>query len=232
MNLTDAIGHGLDFVESHLQEPIAVGNMASHCGYSLYYFCRVFNALTHSTPYDYLMRRRLACAAAELTGSSRRIIDIALDYQFNSPEVFSRAFKRVYMQQPQQYRATKNSDPRLNLSRITTEHLHFWRECNYFQPEPCAGSGDLQGADPGVHLLSFCSCTAQPTMPSEPAMPDCVNFWFTPDPQTDQLVWDYLFGIWYFNHGYLLPEWGMMDVQEQPARITLPITPLPGAPNI
>jgi AraC family transcriptional regulator len=117
------ISQSIDFIEDNLRMPIAVADMADAVGYSLYHFCRVFNQATHHTPYDYLMRRRLAEAARELRQTRRRIIDIALDYQFNSPETFSRAFKRVLGMQPSQYSKQGRKAAQRPMPRLTSAHL-------------------------------------------------------------------------------------------------------------
>jgi AraC family transcriptional regulator len=122
MSLT-AICRTLDFVEANLREEIAVADMADAAGYSLYHFCRTFNGLVHHTPYDYLMRRRLSESARELVETDRRIIDIAFDYRFNSPETYSRAFKRMFSTQPSQWREHGRLDRRFLLPPLTPEHL-------------------------------------------------------------------------------------------------------------
>ena len=91
-----AISRALDFIERHLKDKILVEDMADACGYSLFYFIRLFNQSIHLTPYDYLIRRRLAQAAQELLNGDRRVLDIALDYGFQSAEAFTRAFNRVF----------------------------------------------------------------------------------------------------------------------------------------
>ena len=93
MSQLTAIGKALDFIEDNLEENIGVADMADAAGYSLYHFCRVFNSIVHHTPYDYLMRRRLSESARALVETDRKIIDVAFEYQFNSPETYSRAFK-------------------------------------------------------------------------------------------------------------------------------------------
>ena len=98
------IARALDYIEDHLQEAITVADMAEAVSYSLWHFCRTFNQATHHTPYDYLMRRRLAEAARALLEGDEKIIEVALDYQFNNPETFSRAFKRVFGLQPSRWR--------------------------------------------------------------------------------------------------------------------------------
>jgi AraC family transcriptional regulator len=113
----------LAFIEQNLCHEIAVADMAEAAGYSLYHFCRTFNGLIHHTPYDYLMRRRLSEAARELVAGERRILDIALDYQFSSPETFSRAFKRLFDVQPSQWRKEGRADPRRCMPPLTLAHL-------------------------------------------------------------------------------------------------------------
>ena len=123
----------LDFIESHLREPVGVADMAAAVAYSLYHFCRTFKAATHFTPYDYLMRRRVAEAAREVLSSERKLIDIAFDYQFNNPETFSRAFKRVTGMQPTQWRKQGAGDRRSGyrqiMPRLTAAHLEHLQRC-------------------------------------------------------------------------------------------------------
>ena len=117
------ISRAIDFVEDNLQAPVTVAGMAEVVGYSLYYFCRVFNQATHHTPYDYLMRRRLSESAQVLLQTDRKIIDVALDYQFNGPETFSRAFKRMFDTQPSRLRKAGYVDSHRLMPRLTLSHL-------------------------------------------------------------------------------------------------------------
>jgi AraC family transcriptional regulator len=128
------IAQALDFVEAHLQEPIGVADMAGAVGYSLYHFCRTFNEATHHTPYDYLMRRRLAEAARALLQSDDKIIDVALDHQFNNPETFSRAFRRVFDTQPSQWRKEGMLDRWRLMPRLTPAHLALIAEGSRLRP--------------------------------------------------------------------------------------------------
>ncbi len=128
------IAHALEFIEAHLQEPIGVSEMAQAVAYSLYHFCRTFSRLTLHTPYDYLMRRRIAEAARALRQTDHKIIDVALTYQFNNPETFSRAFKRVLGALPQQWRKQERSAPRQLMPPLTLAHLRHWQRCAPWQP--------------------------------------------------------------------------------------------------
>ncbi len=113
----------IQFIEDHLREPVTVADIAAAAGYSLYHFIRTFNQTVQHTPYDYLMRRRLSEAARELLGSERRVIDIALDYQFNNHETFTRAFGRVFGMPPTSWQDQGLPDSRLLMPAFDLDYL-------------------------------------------------------------------------------------------------------------
>lgn len=124
-----AISRALEYIERHLKEKMRVEDMAQACGYSLYYFIRLFNQCVHLTPYDYLIRRRLAQAALELLKGERRLLEIALDYGFQSAETFTRAFTRVFGIQPSLARKQGGVDERLLLRHCSREQLLYYQKC-------------------------------------------------------------------------------------------------------
>ncbi len=134
MSQLTAICNALDFVEAHLTEEIAVADMADAACYSLYHFSRTFNRVVHLTPYDYLMRRRLSESARALLQSDKKIIEVALDYRFNNPETYSRAFKRMFGVQPSQWRDQAWLDERLLLSRLTRAYLEHVNQGDGLRP--------------------------------------------------------------------------------------------------
>ena len=130
----EAIARSIDFIEEDLRQPITVAEMADAVSYSLFHFSRTFSQATHHTPYEYLMRRRLAEATQTLCHTRRQIIDIAFDYQFNNPETFSRAFKRAYGIQPTQARRGTNLAARRLMPRLTLAHLEHLNKGPYLRP--------------------------------------------------------------------------------------------------
>jgi AraC family transcriptional regulator len=94
-------------IEAKLREPIDVASLATISGYSLWHFQRVFQALVGETVGSYIRRRRLSESSRALTRSDTRIVDIAVEFQFQSHEAYSRAFKQQFSVSPQQYRALK-----------------------------------------------------------------------------------------------------------------------------
>ena len=98
------IGQSIDYIENHLTHPATVEEIAAAAGYSRHHFSRIFLTATGLTPNSYLRKRRLSEAARELVTTPRRILDIALDYQFGSQEAFTRSFRREFGINPGLYR--------------------------------------------------------------------------------------------------------------------------------
>lgn len=87
-------------IEANLDEEISLPEVAEKAGYSVFHFGRIFQGVTGETVMDYVRKRRLTEAAKALVQTNRRILDIALDWQYDSHEAFTRAFKRAYGMTP------------------------------------------------------------------------------------------------------------------------------------
>ena len=92
-----------DFVDRHMAEPISLRELADAAGYSPWHANRVFRELTGKTPFEYLRELRLSRAAVRLQNGDSRIIDVALDFVFESHEGFTRAFSRQFGMSPRDY---------------------------------------------------------------------------------------------------------------------------------
>jgi AraC-like DNA-binding protein/predicted transcriptional regulator YdeE len=99
----------LDFIESNLDRDIHLEVLARQSAFSKYHFHRIFKAVLGDPPFKYIEKRRLFHAAHDLLYSQKRIIDIALDYGFNSHEAFIRSFKKNFSLTPSQFRKTKSN---------------------------------------------------------------------------------------------------------------------------
>ncbi len=107
MEYIKQIEKAIIFIENNLTEIIRVEDVASITGYSCYHFHKVFKAVLGENIGNYIRSRRLNCAAGELIYTDKRILDIALYYQFESQEAFTRAFKNVYKVSPGSYRKNR-----------------------------------------------------------------------------------------------------------------------------
>ncbi|MBI9050582.1 MAG: AraC family transcriptional regulator [Anaerolineaceae bacterium] len=124
----EQIAKSLQYIEDHLTEPICIEDISQHVNYSLYHFSRVFNAVTLISPYTYLIRRRISEAAIQVVHTRRRLTDIAVDYGFQSSEVFARSFRRLFNAPPSELRKKKVLDSRLLLSALPGDQLNDWQD--------------------------------------------------------------------------------------------------------
>lgn len=98
------VRRGIDHIERHLDDDIALADVGRAAGLSQWHFQRIFKALTHETLKTYIRSRRLACALEALRDPQARIIEIALAAGFDSQESFTRSFRKTYRMTPGQYR--------------------------------------------------------------------------------------------------------------------------------
>lgn len=91
------------YIESHLTQRITYGTMARMVGCSVYEFSRIFSFMTGMSLSEYIRRRRLSQAVFDLQ-AGRRVIDVALQYGYDSPTAFTRAFRELHGVSPSQAR--------------------------------------------------------------------------------------------------------------------------------
>lgn len=103
MDTRSIIESSARYIDAHLNTPLSVENLASLAGFSPYYYCRLFSLYMEMPVMEYVRRRRLAKGAAEIC-KGRRILDVAMDYGFESHNGFSKAFRKVYGFSPDEYR--------------------------------------------------------------------------------------------------------------------------------
>src|SRR3984885_50510 len=94
------IQRAIDYIEEHLKDELPTESIADVAHFSMWHFQRVFGAIVGDSVKEYVRKRRLASALVELTSTDRRILDIAIDHQFESQESFTRAFKLLYGKTP------------------------------------------------------------------------------------------------------------------------------------
>lgn len=104
MDNRQRIAKAVEFMEIRLKTSLSLAEIAKAACYSSYHFHRIFHAFTGETIGRYIKRRRLTEAAKALLFSKQRILDIALDFQFESQESFTRAFKNEFGDSPGIYR--------------------------------------------------------------------------------------------------------------------------------
>lgn len=104
MTNKEVILQAITFIEKNLKEEIDVYMVSSEVCYSLYHFIRLFQSITGFSPKNYIQQRRLSEAVNELKNTDKKIANISYDYQFGSPEAFSRAFRNHFNINPSDIR--------------------------------------------------------------------------------------------------------------------------------
>ena len=116
MDWIKTINHSIAYMEDHLTEQITLEDIAKDVDLSAFHFHRAFTMLTGMSPSEYLRKRRLSQAAAELADGNEKVIDIALKYGYETPESFTKAFTRFHGVSPMQ---VKKGSPIQFMSRYT-----------------------------------------------------------------------------------------------------------------
>jgi AraC family transcriptional regulator len=104
MDMEYRIIRAVNLIENNLSNPIKSEDIAHEAGMSVRHLYRNFHLFAGDTVKNYLRGRRLTQASKELVDTKRSALDIALDYQFQSPEVFCRAFTRQFWLTPRAFR--------------------------------------------------------------------------------------------------------------------------------
>lgn len=98
----------LSWLETHLDQPLSLDNVAAKAGYSKWHLQRMFKQQTGHILGTYARRRRLTAAARELRLTSTSVACIADTYQFDSQQTFTRGFRKQFGLPPAVYRRSQD----------------------------------------------------------------------------------------------------------------------------
>ncbi|MGL4737747.1 MAG: AraC family transcriptional regulator [Cellulosilyticaceae bacterium] len=102
MNYSKDIEQCVVYIEMHIKEHLTLQQIADEVGYSIYHFSRIFTACKGMTITEYIRQRKVSLARIDLL-KGYKIIDVALDYGFETHTGFIKAFKKVFHYSPSQY---------------------------------------------------------------------------------------------------------------------------------
>ncbi len=159
-----ALKKALDHIEENVCGDITPEETAKHCCYSLSALQKMFRYTFHIGVADYISRRRLTLAARELVSGSS-VTDTAMKYGYNSPEVFARAFVRLWGEKPSDFRRRKvcpDIYPRLDFP----EKRSYEFNGGIIMEDKCrfdiSGLYDRFAKADGTYILSFDICGLMP----------------------------------------------------------------------
>ncbi|MGE7908833.1 AraC family transcriptional regulator [Lysinibacillus xylanilyticus] len=104
MSWIESIQKAINYIEEHLLDDITMEQIAREVNSSVFHFQRTFSILTDMSIADYIRRRRLTLAAQELINTEQKVIDLAYKYGYDSPEAFTKAFRKQHQLTPSEAR--------------------------------------------------------------------------------------------------------------------------------
>lgn len=208
MNQMSIISDLLIWIENNIEKPLSIDHVAQKSGYSKWHLQRMFKETTGKILGTYIRHRRLTYAALALKLTSKPILDVAMQYRFDSQQTFTRSFKRQFNMTPALYRRSELWDTHGLMSSIALgkepvaisnpilfylDNHVFWsvsykRRCNWKEL--------LQGQD--LSRQRFFKDYVQKYLKTEPDFPDRIFLFTEPKPiqnNPDEQEINYVVGV-------------------------------------
>ena len=96
MNWIQSISRAIHYIENNLTNDICIDEVSGQAYTSSSHFQLIFHVVTGITIGEYIRNRRLSIAAQDLLQPNSKIIDVAMKYQYDTQESFSKAFTRFH----------------------------------------------------------------------------------------------------------------------------------------
>lgn len=96
MNWINHIQNCIDYIENHLTDKIDYKVLEKQECFSFYNIQKAFSLICGISIGEYVRKRRLTLAGNDLKNKKNKVIDVALKYEYDTPESFSRAFKSFH----------------------------------------------------------------------------------------------------------------------------------------
>lgn len=92
-----------EYIDENITRKFTLKELAVAAGYSPWHAARLFKEITGKAPFEYIRAVRLTRAALILRDRKEKIIDVAMDFVFDSHEGFTRAFSKEFGIPPRKY---------------------------------------------------------------------------------------------------------------------------------
>jgi len=113
---TERMNDAIAYIENNLYDKIDYTEAARICCCSLNRFQTLFHFFSDMTLSEYVRQRRMSLAAEELYNSDIKVIDLAMNFAYDSAEAFTRAYQAFHGCPPT---ATRKFGIHKNFDRIS-----------------------------------------------------------------------------------------------------------------
>ncbi|MEU0634140.1 AraC family transcriptional regulator [Streptomyces sp. NPDC005989] len=104
--MLERLNQAMEHIEGHLDQDLDVKELARIAATSEHHLRRMFSALAGMPLLEYVRRRRLTLAGAEVLAGRETLLEIAVRYGYGSGEAFARAFRAMHGIGPGEARRT------------------------------------------------------------------------------------------------------------------------------
>ena len=103
------------YIEKRIRTKLQYADLEREMGFSLAHIRDVFVKQTGRPLAAYILERRISNAAFEIAHTDKTLLSIAESYGFDSPDTFTRAFRRITGLTPSSFRKAKIAVGRIKL---------------------------------------------------------------------------------------------------------------------
>lgn len=118
----EIIQSSLDYIEDNLKTEITAEELRRQAGFSLFHYYRLFQSATGMPVMQYITRRRLLHAVYEIS-LGEKMIDVALEFGFDTHAGFYKAFQREFGYTPSQYLKRYKVKKPYRINLLKEEHV-------------------------------------------------------------------------------------------------------------
>lgn len=99
----EAVNKVIKYIEINIKKRMSLYEIARVAGYSPWYISKLFKQYIGINIFDYIRSLRLSKAALYIRDNDVKIVDVALEFIFESHEGFTRAFAKEFGINPEKY---------------------------------------------------------------------------------------------------------------------------------
>lgn len=103
MDYSEVIQKSLDYIDANIKEKLTPEDLSKLANFSSFYYYRIFSKLVGMPVMQYITKRKLQYAIYDLH-MGKKVLDIALDYGFETHAGFTKAFKKFFGYPPAMHR--------------------------------------------------------------------------------------------------------------------------------